>query len=663
MAAVRGIRSRRRLVVPALVVAVLALPLVGVPSAWGQAAPAPATPAPTTPAPAAGSKIPVRTADDLPRRTYTISTTAAEFIKDDAAIAKALEVLTANGKKDLETYDIQDPTTLGAYYRMLQLSAQIRGDWKEAVTYIPLIRDLETKDGEKLMTGVVLTTMIEARKEAGAPAGGTSLGDDAKFDAAFKRILKSRVAALPYDKVKDRLISVRNSSKVITPALVEAQLSQQIDPVLKANNGVVPEAVAMGLIQTRFTLDRGIRLVRLMGDVYGELIETQGKASAAPDLWTPRLVTIPETAKAAPVVVAVWDSGVDTSLFKGRLWTNPSEKPGKADSDGNGFPGDVHGIAFDLDHKPDPHDVHPLAELKGDKDELVKFVAAAMDAEAGIDNAGVDAFRAHVRSLQGDQIKTFQEDMGLIGNWSHGTHVAGIVADGNPFVRLMYMRETFDHRQLPERAPTIEQYRAWGEQAEKAVAYFKKNNVRVVNMSWRIPRGAVEALLSAKGVGASEEERAELSRKIFAEFSNRLEKAMRDAPGILFVAGSGNESNDVNFDEYIPAGFKMPNLLTVGAIDSADRPTSFTSFGKNVELYANGYQIESYIPGGKRIRFSGTSMASPQVANLAAKLFTLKPELTVSEAIAILKSSADPLPGHPGRLIIHPKKAVEKLSR
>jgi hypothetical protein len=180
-------------------------------------------------------------------------------------------------------------------------------------------------------------------------------------------------------------------------------------------------------------------------------------------------------------------------------------------------------------------------------------------------------------------------------------------------------------------------------------------------MSWRVGRSAFEGMLEAKGVGASPVERAELSRKIFAGLRNGLEEAIRSAPEILFVAGSGNEDNDVDFAEYVPAGLRLPNLITVGAIDAQDKFTSFTTTGKNVELYANGYRIESFIPGGQLLKLSGTSMAAPQVVNLAAKILAFSPELTPAQVVALIRKNTDPVPGQAGRYIINPKRTLEPI--
>ena len=63
-------------------------------------------------------------------------------------------------------------------------------------------------------------------------------------------------------------------------------------------------------------------------------------------------------------------------------------------------------------------------------------------------------------------------------------------------------------------------------------------------------------------------------------------------------------------------------------MDKAGDEASFTSYGPTVVVDANGYEVESYIPGGDRLKMSGTSMASPNVANLAAKILAVNPKLT-----------------------------------
>jgi len=75
-------------------------------------------------------------------------------------------------------------------------------------------------------------------------------------------------------------------------------------------------------------------------------------------------------------------------------------------------------------------------------------------------------------------------------------------------------------------------------------------------------------------------------------------------------------------------------------------------------VHANGYEVESYVPGGEKMKFSGTSMASPNTANLAAKIIAVNPKLKPQEVIAIIISTADRT-ADGRRNLINPRKAVE----
>src|SRR6185503_17681123 len=121
----------------------------------------------------------------------------------------------------------------------------------------------------------------------------------------------------------------------------------------------------------------------------------------------------------------------------------------------------------------------------------------------------------------------------------------------------------------------------------------------------------------------------------------------------------GNSNEDASFTEDIPAGISAPNLIAVGAVDRAGDEASFTSYGPTVVVDANGYQVESTIPGGEKLAESGTSMASPQVANLAGKILAVDPKLTPPQVIKLIRDTADTTPDG-RRHLVNPKKAVAK---
>jgi subtilisin family serine protease len=158
-------------------------------------------------------------------------------------------------------------------------------------------------------------------------------------------------------------------------------------------------------------------------------------------------------------------------------------------------------------------------------------------------------------------------------------------------------------------------------------------------------------------MGKTTDDRKALAREYFEIQKNALTKAMASAPNILFVAAAGNSNEDASFIEDIPAGIVLPNLIAVGAVDKAGDEASFTSYGPTVVVDANGYQVESVIPGGEKLAESGTSMASPQVVNLAAKILAVEPKLKPTEVIDIIRSTADKTPDG-RRTLINPKKAL-----
>jgi len=222
----------------------------------------------------------------------------------------------------------------------------------------------------------------------------------------------------------------------------------------------------------------------------------------------------------------------------------------------------------------------------------------------------------------------------------HGTHVAGIATAGNPYAQLVVGRITFDYHIIPE-VPTIEQAHKDAAMYRSAVGYFKAHGVRVVNMSWGGSLKDYESALEENGAGGNAEARKKLARQLFEISTAGLLEALKGAPDILFVVAAGNSNDDVKFDEFVPSSFQLPNMITVGAVDQAGEETSFSSFGPTVNVHANGFEVESYVPGGRRLKLSGTSMASPEVTNLAAKLFALDPALSPVQAKQLILAGCD----------------------
>lgn len=121
---------------------------------------------------------------------------------------------------------------------------------------------------------------------------------------------------------------------------------------------------------------------------------------------------------------------------------------------------------------------------------------------------------------------------------------------------------------------------------------------------------------------------------------------------ILFVAAAGNDgvSNDV-YPHY-PASYATPNIISVAATDNRDNTAWFTNYGPTtVHLGAPGVSTYSTVRGSAYSYFSGTSMASPHVAGVAALVLAHSPGLTTAEVKEAILDNTDPIPSLSGKTI------------
>ncbi|MFA6004441.1 MAG: S8 family peptidase, partial [Elusimicrobiota bacterium] len=164
----------------------------------------------------------------------------------------------------------------------------------------------------------------------------------------------------------------------------------------------------------------------------------------------------------------------------------------------------------------------------------------------------------------------------------HGTHVAGTIAgvlDGKGVAGVapkasLYAVKVLDAKGSGSIVSII-----------KGLVWCGKNKMDVANMSLGAPMG-----------------------NIFM----RLAVNYARSKGVAIIAAAGNESGPVGY----PAGYT--NTIAVSAGDSKDQLAYFSNRGPRVEFIAPGVDVRSSIPGGQYALFSGTSMATPHVAGLAA---------------------------------------------
>jgi thermitase len=107
---------------------------------------------------------------------------------------------------------------------------------------------------------------------------------------------------------------------------------------------------------------------------------------------------------------------------------------------------------------------------------------------------------------------------------------------------------------------------------------------------------------------------------------------------VLIVAAAGNTGSRVRL---YPAA--LDEVVAVSATDQYDRPARFTTFGEWIEVAAPGVDIYSTVWDGSYTYMSGTSMACPHVAGVAALIWSRFPSATRDWVRAQLRFAADDL--------------------
>lgn len=222
----------------------------------------------------------------------------------------------------------------------------------------------------------------------------------------------------------------------------------------------------------------------------------------------------------------------------------------------------------------------------------------------------------------------------------HGTHCAGVIgADGDNNIGIAGINWKVEIMPLKFMNKRGNGSTAAAIQAINYVIARKKQgvNVRIISASW----GSTQS-------------------------SKALEDAIRAAgeEGIIFIAASGNSSDDTDKRPHYPAGYKLPNVVSVAALDRSDKLASFSNYGaKTVHVAAPGAAIVSTWLENSFRDASGTSMATPHVAGIAALILSKEPNISVEKLKERLISAVDPLPDLKNKVIsggrINAAKAVK----
>lgn len=352
--------------------------------------------------------------------------------------------------------------------------------------------------------------------------------------------------------------------------------------------------------------------------------------------------------KSTTVIVAIADSGIDInhSDLKGNVWNNPKEVAGNGiDDDKNGFVDDMHGWNFlgssydetleitrivrnyrqrfgsktatqiDAKDMVDFKEYIKLKEIVGKeaaKDRGDHYYDIDFNPRAKFD---ANAYNYNVKIYGDNKVNNVIEDE------AHGSHVAGIVAaDRTNSVGARGVANNVKIMSI-RMVPNGDEY---DKDVALAIRYAADNGAKVINTSF------------GKGYSPN-----------VGWVHDAIKYAAKK--DVLIVNAAGNSAENVDVTETYPNDTPnnikevADNMLTIGALAPVYNErlaASFSNYGKrNVDIFAPGVVVYSTMPNENYALLSGTSMASPSTAGVAALIRSYYPELSAKQVKHIIMNS------------------------
>lgn len=550
----------------------------------------------------------------------------------ERAIARLREVQPDFDPARLDAYRA-DPATAPpisgrAVERLLDLAvvATVSGHLDDAEKTIRLVR-ARAKNRNSAFAATTLLSEIARRK-----AGEDAIAQERAIGTVLRELPRPRFGAAT---VVFQLYQ--------TDAQVDANVAQvrsQMVALETASSVLYFEGILRNVVQNRARFLRAIDTVR-----------AENEARPADPLFAFSTVDLTRARDAQDVVVGVWDTGTQPSLFQSQLY-----------SDAAG----AHGVISDPVATQTAYTYQPEPAVL---EQYTPFLRGIMDLRAGLASSP-DAQR--VLELERgitdvDELRRVERALDEVGEWAHGTHVAGILLAGNPKAKLTIFRSAWagENRTYYERGPTDAELDTERANVEAVAAFIRTNHVRVVNASLGFSLDYLEdALRNESERYATDDAVRARAAVVHARRKENWAWVFAQCPETLFVVAAGNSNRDILEYEDVPAAIDAPNLVVVGAVDKWGNWSTFSNSNpERVRVFDLGVEVDSVIPSGAHVPLSGTSMASPNVANLAAKLIAVDPALTPARVRLILEETGDAIAAPFSGRIVHEQRAIDRVRR
>ncbi len=369
------------------------------------------------------------------------------------------------------------------------------------------------------------------------------------------------------------------------------------------------------------------------------------------------------TLSLSAATIAVIDSGVDVEHrdLLNNIWTNPLDiNNNNRDEDRNGYQDDFYGWNF-AENNNLVIDRKYIGTFSDDPKKFFEIQGRSFLGQA------TENDKKWLNEKRADE--AFRKEMGIFGNFVHGTHVAGITQHNNPNAKILSVKliptevKPFGKKQervsfLNKNKPVSfrmkllkKALKALGKaqvtQLEEIAHYVGSHNADIANGSFgtgfnqakMITDNIFKVFFFRKPTEKESNEASKFFLNALIEAGQAISKA---APNTLFVFAAGNDGSNNDIYPTSPTNIKADNFISVAATYKYEFIAPFSNYGtKMVDLAAPGMLINSQIPGDDYLPVSGTSQAAPYVARVAALIKDENTNLTPKEIKEILMKTVD----------------------
>lgn len=201
---------------------------------------------------------------------------------------------------------------------------------------------------------------------------------------------------------------------------------------------------------------------------------------------------------------------------------------------------------------------------------------------------------------------------------SHGTHVGGIIAANHNNIQIAGIAPNSTIMSISH---SLQISQTVSSDLASGIGYAVTHGADIINNSWGDQGGIYFP---------------ELHSSILEDAITTAMTSGRNGKGVVVIFASGNAN--IPTADY-PANFSQ-DILVVGSIDRANNRSVFSSYGSCVDVVAPGTDILSTLPNNGIGTMSGTSMAAPHIAGVAALILSVNPTLTRKDVVDIIEKTS-----------------------